>query len=136
MLKKTKKIEYDRLNSRQQENFNFQKASAILAEYGYNCLRLSDDWNGADFIAMHIDGSHLKVQLKARLSTSPKYVGKQIHIMFEYKLTKTWYIYPHDDLNDYNIKYHPDTTFTERGHSRGRLSKENLAWLEPYIIEN
>lgn len=32
-------------------------AAAHLADYGFNCLRLSDDWQGADFIACHIDGN-------------------------------------------------------------------------------
>lgn len=77
------KIEYRSLNSRQQENYNFQKVAALLADYGFNCLRLSDDWQGADFIACHIDGqTFLKVQLKGRLTIDKKYVGKGIHIAF------------------------------------------------------
>ena len=51
-----KKIHYKDLNSRQKENYNFQKVAGELAEYGFNCLRLTDDWQGADFIACHIDG--------------------------------------------------------------------------------
>ncbi|MCS4510791.1 hypothetical protein [Xylophilus ampelinus] len=59
------RIEYEQLNSRQKENFNFQKVAAHLADYGFDCLRLSDDWQGADFIACHIDGeTFLKVQLE------------------------------------------------------------------------
>jgi hypothetical protein len=60
-------IDYQRLNSRQKEAYNFQKISAVLADFGYCTIRLSDDWGGADFIAQHIDGSVLKVQLKGRL---------------------------------------------------------------------
>ena len=128
------KIDYANLNSKQQENFNFQKASAKLADYGFNCLRLSDDWNGADFIALHINGSHIKVQLKGRLVTDPKYIGKEIYIMFEDKEYAQWYLYPHDELITYNLNMHPDRTFTESGHSRGKLSKENKVWLEPYKV--
>jgi hypothetical protein len=51
------KIAYTELNSRQKENYNFQKVAAHLADYGFNSLRLSDDWQGADFIACHIDGN-------------------------------------------------------------------------------
>lgn len=51
-----KKIAYTRLHARQKENFNYQKLSAVLADYGFVTLRLSDDWQGADFIAQHIDG--------------------------------------------------------------------------------
>jgi hypothetical protein len=75
------KIRYEDLNSRQKENFNFQKVAAHLADYGFNCLRLSDDWQGADFIACHIDGNtSLKVQLKGRLNIDKKYYGKDIYI--------------------------------------------------------
>ena len=35
---------YRDLNSRQQENYNFQKVSAVLADYGFATLRLSADW--------------------------------------------------------------------------------------------
>lgn len=50
------RICYNELNSRQQENYNFQKVSAVLADYGFVTMRLNDDWQGADFIAIHIDG--------------------------------------------------------------------------------
>ena len=49
------RVPYEKLNSRQKENYNFAKVSARLADCGFNCLRLSDDWQGADFIACHID---------------------------------------------------------------------------------
>ena len=64
-----KPVPYADLNSRQKENHNFQKVAARLADYGYNCLRLTDDWQGADFMACHVDGETiLKVQLKGRLT--------------------------------------------------------------------
>ncbi|MFE8646185.1 hypothetical protein ACFX58_13965 [Sphingomonas sp. NCPPB 2930] len=93
------RIEYEQLNSRQKENFNFQKVAAHLADYGFNCLRLSDDWQGADFIACHIDGETvLKVQLKGRLTIDRKYGGKGIHVAFCEE--GTWYLYPHDETRD------------------------------------
>ncbi len=93
------KVTYKQLNSRQKENYNFQKVSAHLADYGFNCLRLSDDWQGADFIACHIDGNtFLKVQLKTRLNIDMKYSGKGIHIAFCNE--GTWYLYPHDEVKD------------------------------------
>jgi hypothetical protein len=55
------RIEYESLNSRQREAFNFQKVSAVLADYGFITIRLSSDWRGADFIAQHVDGTFLKV---------------------------------------------------------------------------
>lgn len=90
-----KLVSYETLNSRQKENYNFHKVAARLANYGYNCLRLTDDWQGADFIACHIDGeSFLKVQLKGRLTVDRKYFGKNIFIAF---LDGTdCFVYPHD----------------------------------------
>jgi|TARA_B110000240_G_C13309125_1_gene371946 hypothetical protein len=52
-----------------------------LADYGYNSLRLNDDWQGADFIAVNGDNM-LKVQLKGRFTVDKKYIGKSILIAF------------------------------------------------------
>lgn len=91
------RISYNMLNSRQQENCNFHKAAALLSDYGFNCLRLFDYWQGAYFIAFHIDGQEFqKVQLKGRLTISRKYAGKSIYIAFWYD--NEFYLYPHDDL--------------------------------------
>jgi hypothetical protein len=90
-------ISYRELNPRQKENYNFQKVSAILADYGFVTLRLNDDWQGADFIAQHIDGKlFLKVQLKGRLTLDKKYKEKNIFICFSHQ--DQWYLYPHDEM--------------------------------------
>lgn len=92
-----KRVEYNALNARQKENYNFQKVAGLLADYGFNCLRLSDDWQGADFIACHINGeTFLKVQLKGRLTIDQKYEGKSIHIAFFDGAD--CYLYPHDQV--------------------------------------
>lgn len=91
------RIDYKDLNSRQKENYNFQKVAGELADFGYNCLRLNDDWQGADFIACHIDGNRfLKIQLKGRMTISAKYAGKDIHIAF--LDGDDCYVYPHDEI--------------------------------------
>ena len=91
------KISYSELNAKQQENYNYQKVSAVLADYGFNTLRLSDDWQGADFIAIHINGEDfLKVQLKSRLTFDKKYIGRSIWICFPYQ--GSWFLYEHDEL--------------------------------------
>jgi len=92
-----KKILYETLNSRQQETYNFQKISAVLADFGYLTIRLSDDWNGADFIAQHFETKEfLKVQLKGRLCFYAKYQDKDLCICF--REAGFWYLYPHDEL--------------------------------------
>ena len=77
------KIRYEDLNSRQKENYNYHKIASALSEYGYDCMRLNNDWQGADFIAVHNDGeTFLKVQLKSRFTVDYKYKGKDIYIAF------------------------------------------------------
>mgnify|MGYP001443991566 CR=1 FL=1 len=91
-----KKVEYSKLKAKQKENYNFHKVAAKLADYGYNSMRLNDDWQGADFISVHNDGTMLKIQLKGRLTISKKYLKKHIYVAFiENEEVK---IYNHDTL--------------------------------------
>lgn len=91
------KINYSDLNSRQKEIYNFQKIAAVLANYGFNCIKLADDWQGADFLAYHKDGQDtLRVQLKARLTIDKKYIGKKLYVAFP--VHTNWYLIDHDDL--------------------------------------
>jgi hypothetical protein len=91
------KINYEQLNSKQKEIYNFQKIGAVLADYGFNCIKLADDWQGADFIAYHKDGQDtLKIQLKSRLTISKKYLNKGLHLAFP--LNGEWYLVDHDFL--------------------------------------
>lgn len=94
---KFERIRYAELNARQKEAYNFQKVSAVLADFGFSTIRLADDWQGADFIAQHMDGQQfLKVQLKGRLSFSRKYERKDIYICFQEQ--DAWYLVPHDEM--------------------------------------
>jgi hypothetical protein len=91
------KIKYDSLNSRQKEIFNFQKISGVLADYGFNCIKLADDWQGADFLAYHKDRlDTLKIQLKSRLTIDKKYKVKGLFVAFP--LNGHWYLVEHDTL--------------------------------------
>lgn len=92
-----RKIDYTKLNSRQKEIYNFQKVAAVLADYGFNCIKLADDWLGADFIAYHRDAAQtLRVQLKSRLTIEQKYIGKALFVAFPAK--EAWYLVEHDEL--------------------------------------
>jgi hypothetical protein len=131
------RIHYADLNARQKENFNFQKVSAVLADYGFVTLRLSDDWQGADFIAQHIDGeTFLKVQLKGRLSFDRKYCDKDLWVAFS--ADGEWYLYPHDELlqvvlASMNVSH--TLSWTERGgYSFSRLSAALRQLLAPYRV--
>lgn len=94
---KLRPICYSDLNSRQKEIYNFHKVAALLADYGFNCMKLSDDWRGADFLAYHKDGNNtLKVQLKSRLTIDKKYRRKGLYVAFSVK--SSWYLIEHDKL--------------------------------------
>ena len=91
------RINPEDLNGRQKKIYNFQKSAALLADYGFNCIKLTDDWQGADFLAHHFDGTTtLKVQLKARLTIDSKYLGQDLWMNFPCK--GSWYLVPHDHL--------------------------------------
>ena len=94
-MKELVKVDYNSLNAKQKENYNFHKVAAALADYGYNSMRLNDDWQGADFIA--IKGEEMiKVQLKGRFTIDKKYLGKEIYIAFiEGGVIKIYY---HDEV--------------------------------------
>jgi hypothetical protein len=94
---KLQPIKFATLTAKQKEIYNFQKISGLLADYGFNCIKLADDWRGADFLAYHKDGNKtLKVQLKSRLTIEGKYEGKGLYMTFPIK--GTWYLAPHDEL--------------------------------------
>jgi hypothetical protein len=94
---KFNKIQYTDLNSKQKEIHNFQKVAGLLADYGFNCIKLADDWLGADFLAYHKDGKDtLKVQLKGRLTIDERYTGKDLYICFPVK--NAWCLISHDEL--------------------------------------
>jgi hypothetical protein len=132
-----KQINYKDLNSRQKENYNFQKLAAELADFGFNCLWLNDDWQGADFIACHIDGNlFLKTQLKGRLTLDKKYIGKDIYIAFNQG--NKWYLYPHDIVCDQFISLglmSGTSSWNEKGqYSWPNIPKHIMNYLDKYSI--
>ena len=88
------KVTYENLNAKQKENFNYHKVAAALADYGYDSMRLNNDWQGADFIAVKND-EMLKVQLKGRFTINHKYKGKIYMLpLLKMDIIK---LYKHDD---------------------------------------
>ncbi len=130
-------IDYPTLNSRQQEAYNFQKVSAVLADYGFTTIRLSSDWQGADFIAQHIDGStFLKIQLKGRLTFDKKYRDRDLYVCFPYG--GEWFLYAHDELlrtvlETTNIG--ETSSWKDRGaYSFPSISRKIRELLQPYRL--
>ena len=113
-----KKIKYSELNSKQKEIFNFQKVAGVLADYGFNCIKLTDDWLGADFLAYHKDGEDtLRVQLKSRLTIDRKYMGKGLHMTFP--ILGGWCLIEHDELVSL-VGHHTNWLNTESWQSKGQ----------------
>jgi len=129
-----KKISYELLNAKAKEMYNFQKVSAKLADYGFTTMWLNNDWQGADFIAVHCDGvTDIKIQLKGRLSFSQKYRRKNIYICFIDG--REIYLYPHDLILDKIEQRISDKTWLSKGTwSSSKLTKENKQLLKPYLL--
>jgi hypothetical protein len=132
------KYPYKKLNSRQQEAYNFQKASAVLADYGFVTIRLSSDWRGADFIAQHVDGiTFLKVQLKGRPSFDKKYHDRDLFICFPH--AADWYLYPHDavllQVLAAGLLQGTESWDKNGAYSFPKLTKRLKTLLEPYRLE-
>jgi hypothetical protein len=131
------KIDYNVLNPKQQEAYNLQKASAIFAQYGYLVIKLSDDWNGADFIALKFGtDDYLKVQLKGRLGFFKKYLGKNITICFFDSQTQNCYLYPHDELCEIIMKKHKNTDswLTKGEYHFPTINDEHREILKKYVL--
>jgi hypothetical protein len=136
MNRKFKKVKYELLNARQQENYNFQKISGLLADYGFITIRLTDDWKGADFLAQHHTGETLRLQLKGRLTFLQKYQGKDLWVCF--RDGANWYLYPHDELlkrvlAETNVK-NTKSWARSGGYSFPALSKHLRELLNPYLL--
>ena len=133
------KTNYNDLTAKQKESHNFQKLSGILADYGFETIRLNNDWNGADFLMLHRDpnGETYKVQLKSRFTLDRKYSNvKNLYIAFPND--QDWYIYHHGTiLNSYlkisNIEN--DKVWIEKGaYSQNKLTKKLEELLHIYRI--
>lgn len=132
------RIQYSKLNSKQKELYNFQKLAGILADYGYNCIKLADDWEGADFLAYHIDGNEThKIQLKGRLTIAKKYIDKDIYIAFP--LNGDWFVIAHAELIKL-IEAHTNwlntSSWIDSGlYSSANPNKELLSAIQKFKLE-
>ena len=131
---KLEPIKYEDLNAKAKETYNFHKIAAILADYGYNSIWLSNDWNGADFIAVHIDGvSDIKIQLKGGISFAQKYRGKNVYIGFIEQ--GDLYLYPHDDVLEQVEPVISDKKWIEKGtYFQTKITSRFIDVLAPYKI--
>ena len=111
------KVDYTKLNSRAQENYNADKLGALMADYGYHCMRLSDDFNGADMIALREGAETLHIQLKGRVMIKPEYMNKGLYIAFP--INGDFYVLLHDTLVE---------ICGDRGYLETRAWREQGKW--------
>ena len=135
-------IQYDDLNAKQKEIYNFQKIAAVLADYGFNCIKLQDDWLGADFLAYHKDSSQtLRVQLKGRPTIGKKYLKQDLYIAFPFADDgrRVWYLVPHDELvalTGEHTNWQNTKSWKEvGGYSSVSLKPKLREALEPYKLQ-
>jgi hypothetical protein len=135
---KLEHIDYDDLTSKQIEVYNFQKVASLLADYGFNCMKLSDDWKGADFLEYHKDRNDtLEVQLKSVLTIAKKYSRKELYITFP--ANGSWYLIKHHELVKLVGSHTPwldSKTWREKGiYYSPKPSSKLLAALKGHILE-
>lgn len=135
------KIKYESLNAKQKESYNFQKISAVFSDYGYVTIKLDDDWEGADFIAIRSyrgKSSFIKVQLKGRLTIDKKYIDKDLFIAFSSDDNLSWYLVPHDEILEFITTNKPNVIKSDSweagAYSFSKLDKVLLNELKQYSI--
>lgn len=136
-----RRIEPKNLSSKQKENYNFHKQAAVLADYGFNCIKLSDDWEGADFLA-HSNEITLKVQLKSRTTIAKKYISKDLYMLFpldEKDVNSDWCLIKHDILMELIANKLPwlnTTSWIKDGiYNSSKAPKGILPELQKYILK-
>ena len=133
------------IRSKEVETYNFHKAAAVLAEYGFDCIRLADDWHGADFLAHHKGtGRTIRVQLKTCLVIDKRYKGDDdLYMCFPLDRTNNWYLIQHTRLVG-TVREHEPTWLCKMGwdteepkgvYWRWRGSEKLLTALKPYAYQ-
>lgn len=123
-----KRICYSELDNKQKEAYSYQIVSAMLADYGFACTWLIADWRGADFIAVGVDGTVLKVQLKSGgYEINKKYCAfKDLWMLFPDG--EDWYLIKHHDL----VEIADETTkHLESDSWKGKEGKYSISSSDP-----
>jgi hypothetical protein len=94
--------EFLKFDGKSKEAFNIAQLAALLARSQQFLIRLPFDANGADVLAYNpATLKTIPVQVKSRLGTHPKYVGKGLYMAFptwEGTNRQRWFLLPHDTL--------------------------------------
>lgn len=138
LIQAFQKVRFADLSDRLKRNFNYQKVSAVLADYGFATFWISED--GADFLAIHKDGgvrSVRKVLIKEWITIADECRGKDIWIAAPH--ARGWFIYPHDAMLELIEAVEPfkcaASWQTDKLHSWQSPSNALLDTLAPYFVE-
>lgn len=123
------KVNYGELTQKWQEIYNFHKLSAVMVDYGFNCIKLIDDWKGADLLAYQKDnGDCLRIQLKGRITIDKKYIGQSLYMAFPVP-DVGWCIVEHDDLMEIigiHTNWLNSVSWKEKGAYHAKKPKREL----------
>jgi len=132
---KFEKIKYQDLKPKQKEIYNFQKVSGLLAGYGYTCIKLADDWCGADFLAYKFDGNEtLNVQLKGRITIDKKYKNAA-NLYMAFRNRGNWYLVPHEKLIEIIRQVSPKWLLSNSWLTGGSYSAANSKKLAAAMVD-
>ncbi len=137
------RVKYKELSSKGKEAYNTHKLCSLLADYGYECHRISNDVDGADIVAYRNTRDKNKansavdvllIQIKGRLTIKEAYKNKKLYIAFP--ASEGWYLVPHDEMVETIVPKHwLDTKSWKEGfYHAGKLSTELKERLEPYLL--
>jgi len=133
-----KRIEYKDLSAKLKETYNFQKLAGALADYGLTCLRVTEDWNGAD-VLLHCPRTleTSAVQLKGRFDVNKKYFN--LGLLVAFREGNRWILFDHDRAADLLEKNDPTfantSSWKDKGHySIKSIGVERLAIIRPAIV--
>ena len=110
------KISYAKLNSKQKEARNSYHLMAQLADCGFESHRLHNDYQGADIVALSMNGETLRIQLKGRPTVSKEYLGKGLMMAFPAQTgSEDFVLVDHDSLAEWWMGENESESWVHRG---------------------
>lgn len=146
MNKDTNPSQYSELTNHEKRIHNLKEISALFKKLAYEVIqrpegqKLSGDWSDVHFKARPVNGGEtIKIRLTGMgcVTFNKKYFGKQIYIAFPYDGHKTWYLYPHDELEKTLHEKINNKKYRDTGkYFQTKPSKYFLNALKGYTIEH
>ncbi len=137
------RVKYEELTKEGKVIYNTQKLCSLLADYGYECHRISNEVDGADIIAYRnksninetLSGIDvLRIQVKSRLTIQKAYRKKDLYV--SYPVEEGWYLVPHDEMIKKIVpkQWLKSESWAKGIYTIGTLSEELRNKLAPYLL--